>query len=97
MTRLDDIRKRCEEAYNWAINQNYPSVAAQYAKTLAQAVDELQAQLAAEKRRADAAIADLNMACKYSPCNSGICVKKNCTGNIIPCDFEWRGVKEETE
>ena len=43
--KLDDIRQRCEEAYNWAINQNYPSVAAQYAKTLAQAVDELSAEV----------------------------------------------------
>ena len=42
----------------------------------------------------DAAIEDLYSACKGAPCNNGICVKKNCTGNVIPCDFEWRGTKE---
>lgn len=35
---MNDAQKR---AYEWAINQSYPSVAAQYAKTLAELVEEL--------------------------------------------------------
>lgn len=31
------------EAYKWAIDQNYPSVAARYAKILAEAIEQLQA------------------------------------------------------
>ena len=33
------------QAYEWAKNQNYTSVAAQYAKTLVGLVDELQAEI----------------------------------------------------
>ncbi len=33
-----------KQAYNWAKNQNFRSVAAQYAKILAELVDELQAE-----------------------------------------------------
>ena len=47
------------------------------------------------KARLDMAITDLYKAYRYSPCNNGICVKKNCAGNRIPCEFEWRGAKGE--
>jgi hypothetical protein len=50
-------------------------------------IESLQKQLEAAKE-------DLYAACKGSPCNNGICVKKNCTGNVIPCGFEWRGTEE---
>ncbi len=52
---------------------------------------EQSAQFSEAQRRERAAVEDLYMACKHSPCNTGICVKKNCTGNHIPCEFEWRG------
>ena len=35
-----------QQAYGWAKSHDYPSVAAQYARALASAVDDLQAQLA---------------------------------------------------
>ena len=63
-------------------------------------IESLQAQLDESQRREQAAVDDLYEACKGTPCNNGICVKKNCTGNHIPCDFEWRGPhagKGETE
>ena len=50
--------------------------------------------LAESQRRERAAVEDLHKACKCSPCNTGICVKKNCAGNRIPCGFEWRGLQE---
>lgn len=53
--------------------------------------DDLRAELERVTAERDSAVADLYEACKGSPCNNGICVKKNCTGNIIPCEFEWRG------
>ena len=52
---------------------------------------KLMEQLSASRRREKAVVEDLYEACRRSPCNSGICVKKNCSGNIIPCEFEWRG------
>ena len=60
-------------------------------------IESLQARLAASQQRERAAVEDLYMACKHSPCNNGICVKKNCIGNRIPCDFEWRGQQEAGE
>jgi len=33
-------KKEIEKAYNWAANQNYTSVAARYAKTLAEALEQ---------------------------------------------------------
>lgn len=54
-------------------------------------------QLTTSQRRERAAVEDLYEACKGSPCNNGICVKKNCVGNIIPCEFEWRGPQEAGE
>ena len=58
---------------------------------------EVKSQLAESQRREQAAVEDLCEACKGSPCNNGICMKKNCTGNHIPCDFEWRGPQEAGE
>lgn len=55
---------------------------------------QLRSQLLATQRRADAAVEDLYKACRHTPCNTGICVKKNCTGNHIPCEFEWRGLED---
>lgn len=49
------------------------------------------------KARLDMAITDLYKACRHSPCNNGICVKKNCAGNHVPCEFEWRGAKGGAE
>ena len=57
----------------------------------------LLSQLAASQRREQAAVEDLYIACKRSPCNTGVCTTKGCKGNRIPCEFEWRGVKEEME
>lgn len=85
------------QAYGWAKTHDYPSIAARHARALASAVDDLQSQLAASRRRERAAVEDLYTACRRSPCNSGICVKKNCAGNIIPCKFEWRGPQEAGE
>ena len=45
------------------------------------------------RKQLDAAVEDLYIACKGAPCNSGVCVAKNCKGNIIPCHFEWRGAE----
>lgn len=56
-------------------------------------MSHLKTQLAESQRRELAAVEDLYEACKGSPCNNGICVKKNCAGNIIPCEFKWRGVQ----
>ena len=39
-----------QQAYGWAKSHDYPSVAAQYARALAPAVDDLQAQLAESRR-----------------------------------------------
>jgi hypothetical protein len=44
-----------KQAYEWAINNDYQSVAARYAKTLAGLVDEMQAQLKLEHGEALAA------------------------------------------
>lgn len=55
-------------------------------KALLAEIERLNAELAQ-------AVEDLYKACKCSPCNNGICVKKNCAGNIIPCEFEWRGAE----
>ena len=63
--------------------------------TLLCEVDRLTAELQTVKAEKDAAIKDLYEACTRSPCNNGICVTKNCTGNIIPCKFEWRGRSEQ--
>lgn len=52
------------------------------------------AQVEALGRERDSAVEDLYKACKHSPCNTGICVKKNCAGNHIPCEFEWRGPQD---
>ena len=40
-------------AYEWAKNQNYPSVAARYAKELAELVDELQGAIHNQPNRND--------------------------------------------
>lgn len=64
------------------------------ASHLKKRIVRLEDKLAESQRREQAAVEDLYTACTRSPCNSGICVKKNCTGNIIPCDFEWRGPQE---
>ncbi len=60
-------------------------------------ITELEDQLAESQRGRRAAVADLYTACRRSPCNSGICVKKDCAGNIIPCEFEWRGPQQAGE
>ena len=57
----------------------------------------LKEQLAESQRREKAAVEDLYKACKHSPCNTGVCIKKNCTGNHIPCEFEWRGPQDAVE
>lgn len=68
-------------------------------KTLSELIEARQqiAVLTARAEKAEAelaqAVEDIYIACKHSPCNSGICVKKNCAGNIIPCEFEWRGAE----
>ena len=49
------------------------------------------------RKQLDAAVEDLYIACKGAPCNSGVCVAKNCKGNIIPCNFEWRGEVPQKE
>lgn len=46
-----------QQAYDWAKNQNYQSVAARYARTLTTAVDDLQSRLADSQRRELAAVA----------------------------------------
>ena len=56
-----------------------------------------EAALKESQRREQAAVEDLYIACKRSPCNTGVCTTKGCKGNRIPCEFEWRGVKEERE
>lgn len=50
-----------QQAYEWAKNQNYQSVAARYAKTLAGAVDDLQAQLTASQQETRAAVEDMKI------------------------------------
>jgi hypothetical protein len=59
----------------------------------------LQHAARAEKAEAerDAAVKDLYTACKGTPCNTGVCSKKNCTGNHIPCEFEWCGIERKNE
>ena len=54
----------------------------------------LTAALAAKENELRQAVEDLYKACQYSPCNNGVCATKNCTGNKIPCKFEWRGAKK---
>ncbi len=61
----------------------------------AETIKDLKARAEKAEAERDAAIKDLYDACKYTPCNTGICVNKNCKGNVIPCDFKWRGVQEE--
>lgn len=38
------MTEKQKQAYNWAKNQNFPSVAAKYARVLADLVDELQVE-----------------------------------------------------
>lgn len=57
-------------------------------------ISELKSRAEKAEARAEAAVKDLYDACKYTPCNAGICVNKNCKGNVIPCDFKWRGEVE---
>lgn len=44
-----ELTKDEREAKAWALNQNFPSVAARYAKTLAETVDRMQAEIAANE------------------------------------------------
>lgn len=60
-------------------------------------IESLQTDLARVTAERDAAVCDLYTACKTSPCNNGICVHKNCSGNRIPCEFEWRGLQQAGE
>ena len=63
--------------------------------TLGDHLDAAADALAAVTAERDACKADLYTACTQSPCNTGICAAKNCTGNQIPCNFEWRGARKE--
>ena len=58
-------------------------------------VERQAAEIAAVTAERDACKVDLCTACTQSPCNTGICAAKNCTGNQIPCNFEWRGAGKE--
>ena len=82
-------------AYEWAKNQNYTSVAAQYAKRLAEAIDTIQAER-------DAAVRDLEEILKKE--QWGRYCRDYCgkyTG-ITPCIFnndgdcnpKWRGAQK---
>ena len=66
------------QAYGWAKTHDYPSIAARYARALASAVDDLQAQLSESQRREQAAVEDLNgtgacFTCKHFRRNGGDC------------------------
>lgn len=57
-----------KKAYEWAKNQNYPSVAARYAKELAGLVDELQVASCArqeQERNAPLTLDDLKRSLKF--------------------------------
>ena len=56
--------------------------------------EKLVKELAAKDELLKQAVEDLYKACQNLPCNNGVCVTKNCTGNKIPCNFEWRGAKK---
>jgi hypothetical protein len=97
-------------AYEWAINQNYQSVAAQYARTLAAALD-------AANARADKAVGDMNVmalamreseelsegccfACIYDGQNlpdNAILPYGECPGYERDDCFEWRGDAAEED
>ena len=66
------------QAYGWAKTHDYPSIAARYARALASAVDDLEAQLSESQRREQAAVEDLNgtgacFTCKHFRRNGGDC------------------------
>lgn len=63
------------QAYEWAKNQKYTSVAADYARTLAGAIDAITADRDAWKRRAEAAEKVCSAAHMYvKHINSPLCV-----------------------
>ena len=96
------------QAYEWAKNQDYQSVAARYAKILAGLVDEIATPnepltLEQAKRERDAAVADLEHLMLVF--NSGECcmmckhdhehLTGPCAGTSTRCEPEWRGLKKE--
>lgn len=88
---IDEIKARAKDAKNDVDGHDAENMTYHYyhdVTALIAEVERLQQQL-------NAAVEDLYEACRRSPCNNGICVKKNCTGNIIPCGFEWRGERSE--
>jgi len=61
-------------AYEWAKSQNYQSVAARYAKTLADLIDSLTAQLSESQRRERDARNELCDKCgRYHEAHKGAC------------------------
>lgn len=60
-----------QKAYEWAKNQNYQSVAAQYAKTLADLIYSLQADLVRVTAERDAAVRDIMCRDHCDVCVSG--------------------------
>lgn len=87
-----------QQAYDWAKNQNYQSVAARYARTLTTAADDLQSRLAESQRREQAAVEDLRVAsiegdmeCNYC---TGKRIAERCNGCRDGSRWQWRGQQD---
>ena len=95
MTILENLDLLKEALHEAGLSALSVTIIRTQAETLLTEVDRLTAELQTVKAEKDAAIKDLYEACTRSPCNNGICVTKNCTGNIIPCKFVWRGKEQQ--
>lgn len=68
-----------QEAYDWALNQNYPSVAARYAKTLALYI-----------RRLEEADAETDRNSRICPNDDAPLVPGEFSGMVCPvCGYRW--------
>ena len=85
------------QAYGWAKTHDYPSIAARYARALASAVDDLEAQLAESQHRERAAVEQIEQQMIFDagmgrePCE--ICSNADKTP-CEECNPKWRGPQE---
>lgn len=90
-----------KQAYEWAKNQKYTSVAADYARELVGVVDELQSELSEVKAERDAAVADLAKTRNCSTCKRKMRCPFNRMGLKTPTGrysfkcWSWQGVQPE--
>lgn len=77
-----------QAAFEWAKNQNFQSVAARYAKTLADLIESLQAQLAESQRQLRAAVEERDtMMRRHS--NQVEVIRQRIDAGWLTCEESW--------